>query len=295
MTKLIGMITALALALLLGQAALAEQGGGSGKRQGRGGQSQDGPRRPPVVFGVLQSVSGDSWTIKPQVPPHRQERMEKNGKQPPQLPDQITVTVNAATKYWLNGAASSAGAFKAGDQLVVKLQKQDDGRKLAMAIADPETAREFILEKMKEGREGGKGKGGGKGGKAKGRGGQGQAGKPRGPRPMFGTITAVSSSSLTIRPEVPAFLSAKLPQKGDKLAGELPESITVALGSETKFIVNKQEQSSNPFSSGDRVAIVPQGEPGSATARIVSDYTSAQARLEQRIEKRQQRQQSKPR
>jgi len=87
-----------------------------------------------------------------------------------------------------------------------------------------------------------------------------------------------------------------LPNKGEKLGkfeGKLPASITVSLDSQTKYVINKQEQSSNPFGSGDKVAILPMGEPGSATARIVSDYASAKARMQERMEQRQNKKEGK--
>jgi hypothetical protein len=134
---------------------------------------------------------------------------------------------------------------------------------------------------MKDHREGGGEEGGDQGG----RGGEG-----RGPRPIFGTVSQVNGSSITIKPEIPDFLKDMVPAgKGDKrgkFEGKLPASISVSIDSQTKFIVNKQPQSSNPFKVGDKVVVVPAGEPGSASARIVSDYASAKARMQERMEKR---------
>jgi hypothetical protein len=107
---------------------------------------------------------------------------------------------------------------------------------------------------------------------------------------MFGTITAVSAGSLTIKPEVPDFVSERLPGKGGKLEGKLLASITVALDDETRFIVGEQEQDGNPFKVGDKVAILGAGPKGEVTARAVSDYASARQRMQQRQEKRLQKQ-----
>lgn len=156
-----------------------------------------------------------------------------------------------------------------------------------------------------------------------------------GPRPMFGTITAVSADSITIRPERPAFIEAKMAERkaqreqrraemqqkmaergvegkgdgrgrgpggegGQRGPRELPESLTVSLSGETRFIVNSAPQSTNPFQVGDQVAIRAHGEPGSFSARAVSDYASAEAKLaelggkmQERREKRQMKRQER--
>jgi hypothetical protein len=285
MKRVFGVVAVLLTIGLLASAALANQGGGKGEGKGRGeGRREGGP--PGVVFGTLKSKNGNTWTIKPEIPPHMRERMEDKGREMPKLPDSITVTVSDQTKFWLDGAASSAKAFETGTQIVVKLDKPArEGGSKAVAVADPETARQYILEKMKE--RGGPGGEGGPGG---------PDGERRGPRLIFGTVSSVSGSSMTVKPEVPDFLKDMLPNKGEKLGkfeGKLPESISVSLDSQTKYVVDKQEQSSNPFKSGDKVAILPEGQPGSATARIVSDYASAKARMQERKEKRQEKREGK--
>jgi hypothetical protein len=287
MKKLVGIVSILAMTVLLSQIAVAAQGGGKGKGRGQG-QGDGEHRRPPVVFGVLQSVSGSTWTIKPEIPPHMRERAEDKGRDLPQLPEHITVTVNEQTKFWLDGQSSSASSFQSGDEIVVKLDKPaKQGGSLAVAVADPETARKYILEKMKERRGDGANQEG-----------EGRRGADRRPRLIFGTVTSASGSSLTVTPEIPEFLKDALPNKGeklDKIEGKLPASITVSLNEGTKFVVDKEEQSGNPFRNGDKVAILPQGEPGNASARIVSDYASAKARIQQRMEKRQQKREGRGR
>jgi len=278
----------LIMALLLCQAASAKEGGqGRGKwRQGQadgqggpeGGPGGQGERRGPppgIVFGTLQSVSGSTWTIKPEIPPKMKERMEQKGRDIPALPDKVTVTVNGSTKYYLNGKEAKAGSFPTGVQLVVKLDKPlREGGSVAQIVADPETARQMIMEKFK-----------GRGGE----GGPGGQGDGKRPRPVFGTITSVSSDSVTVKPEVPQFIIDKLPNKGEKLEGKLPDSITVKLDSQTKFVVNSEPQQSNPFAQGDKVAIVGDGEKGNLTARVVSDFASFQKRIEQRMQERQEK------
>jgi hypothetical protein len=310
MKKLLIVLGAVGLMIALAGVALAVpqgqggQGKGEGKgrqgqpREGKGGEGKEGRggggARAGVVFGTLQYVSGSTWTIKPEIPPHMKERREGNGKEMPKLPEKVIVTVNSSTKFWLNGAASSAGAFDTGAQVVVKLDKPlRDGGSVAVAVADPETAREYIMEKIKE-----RGGPGGEGGP--GRGGPGAEGRP-GHRPMFGTITAVSASSITIKPEVPQFIKDKMAEKmgqreggAGKGKGEgrnraLPGSITVSLSGDTKYFENSAEKDSNPFAKGDKVAIMAEGEPGSATAKAVSDYASAQQRMKQMLDRNEQR------
>src|SRR5437016_1391391 len=97
------------LAIVLGASlALAGPGGGHGaKRAARiaagGGAEKREIKRGGVVFGTILSISGDSWSIKPEIPPKMAEKMQAKGKPLPQLPEQVTVTVNSSTKFYLNG------------------------------------------------------------------------------------------------------------------------------------------------------------------------------------------------
>jgi hypothetical protein len=333
--------------------------------QGKGGH-QRGAMRGRIIHGKLTLVSVDSWTIHPEIPPEMAERMKQRAEkrvekgkkgegqksegknsegQERKLPDSITVRLGSGAKFYLEGQEAKAGDFKAGDKVVVKLDKpwKEEGASIE-AAADPETAREFILEKMREGREGrekGQGRGAGPGGEGRGRHGRG----PGGPLVAFGTVTALSADSITIKPEVPDFIeqwaSARASETGRELPErpELPAELTFKLSTDTKFALDCEKQSVNPFKVGDKVGILPErpghggpgrggpdrGGPGDSegpgwgrpeiggpemggpppppegddgpgfepggehAARIVSDYASAQARMEEMRERREER------
>jgi hypothetical protein len=277
-TKLIiGLLATLCITALAAAALAAPgRGEGGGKGKGKGGGPREG-----VLFGEILSKAGNAWTIAPQIPPKMEERAAEKGRELPELPAEVTVTVSSATKFWLDGAETSAEAFEVGDLIVVKLDKPlKQGGSVAQAIADPETAREYIMERIKEH----KGSGGGEGGGPRGEGGGGGKGRGRG-RPMFGTVTAVSAGSLTIRPEVPDFLAGMMQEHGIE-APQLPDSITVQLDERTKFFENSTEADSNPFAVGDKVAIMGGGPKSDKAAKAVSDYATAQTRMANMKEKR---------
>jgi hypothetical protein len=138
--------------------------------------------------------------------------------------------------------------------------------------------------------EGGRGEGGPEG--------RGEGGpREHGPRPLFGTITSVDAHSITIKPEHPDFLKDLRPggpegdrgPEGGRGAGkeprELPAQLTIDIVGTTKYFRNDSEVQGNPFKAGDKVAIMPaEGSEGrDITARAVTDYATAEARMKQRM------------
>jgi hypothetical protein len=303
------------------------RGPGHGERRGRGG------KRGTLLHGELTSVSAASWTIHPELPPGLAERAAAKGRELPELPDSITVAVAAGAKFYLAGAEAQAGDFKAGDKVVIKLDKpwKEEGASIQLA-ADPESARDFIRKRMDERGKAGRGGPAGPGGRH---------GKRAGGRVAFGTVTAINADSITIKPEVPQFLRDWLAERAaahgrelpEKLKQpQLPEELSFSLNGETRFAVDCCEQTANPFKVGDKVGILPSRGPGGLQgcepngpggpgpggksmvgpppegpgpaaeiggpggfegpprpARIVSDYASAEQRLEELKSMRQER------
>jgi hypothetical protein len=127
---------------------------------------------------------------------------------------------------------------------------------------------------------------------------------------MFGTITSVDRHSITIKPELPDFVKAmhegrggpgdeggprgkggpeggrggKGQGRGGNGPRELPAQLTIDLVGTTKYFQNDSEVAANPFKAGDKVAIMPaEGSEGrEITARAVTDYATAEARMKQR-------------
>ncbi len=278
----VGSIAAVAV-LGLGVGAWAAGGSAAGEK-GAGGLRGRGR----VVYGELTSAGASSWTLRPQIPPKLQERLEaraaEKGIELPSLPESITVGVGSESNFWLNGQSAAAEDFKAGDEVVIRLDKswKETGASI-MGAADPQTARNYICASVDKMRADAQGRGDGGGGKGErhGKGGPGGPGGRR-PHPAFGVITAVSSDSITIKPEMPDFIkedmekrqqerAARQAEKGKDGKGkegkgrgqrELPSELTFKLSDMTVFVVNEDEQSSNPFKVGDRVGILPAPPPG---------------------------------
>jgi hypothetical protein len=250
-----------------------------GKGEGREGR---GEMRGRLLFGSLSASGGSNWTISPEIPPHMQERAEAAGRELPELPDTISFKVSSATKYYFNSAEGQADDFAEGARVVVKLDKpwKEEGAS-AEAISDPETAREFIMDKM----------GGGRGmGPAGADGQEGRGMRGRGRRPAFGIISALSADSMTITPEVPDFISAKAQELGRELPADaaLPPSISISLDSETKYVTNAGEKgAANPFKVGDKVAVLARRGKDSDSPRaiVVSDYATAEARMDEAMQR----------
>ncbi|MCC7479122.1 hypothetical protein IT575_11775 [bacterium] len=263
-------------AIGLGVAAYAAAGG----QESAAGEKWQG-RRGKVLYGELTQAGATSWTIKPELPPKLKERLEsraaEKGIELPALPDSVTVQLGSDSRFWLNGEAAAAGDFKAGEDVVVRLDKswKESGASV-LGAADPQSARNYVLAKMGHG----DGQGGGRGAKH-GKGERGGPGGHRGPRIAFGEVTAVSADSITIKPELPDFVKQIHEErqkerqerqearggeggkgKGPKEPRELPDSLTFKLSDMTVFVVNEGEKDSNPFKVGDKVGILPAPPPG---------------------------------
>ncbi len=145
----------LALSAVLFSAALArdDSGGKPDGRERRGG--------PPVVFGEITALSKNAMTLKPELPERMEQRMQERQRERPRLPDSITLKLGPDTKWYFDGATGSRKDFAVGDKVVVKLLRgKDEKSPTAEAVADPETAKQYIMDKMRERREGGPGEGG---------------------------------------------------------------------------------------------------------------------------------------
>lgn len=267
---------ALVLFAAAGVAYAAEgRGQGKGRHQQGGGRREGGPGselRGRVLFGTVSSKGGNEWTITPGIPPGMKEQAQERGIELPQLPGSISFNVGPDTQFYYGGDSGSSKDFSTGDEVVVKLNKpwKEDGAS-AEAIADPRTARDYIMEKLREGRgEGGPGGPGGPGGERK--------------RPGFGVITAISADSITIKPEIPGFIKERMAEGGRELP-ELPDSVSGKLSSDTKYFKNSEKASRSDFQVGDKVAILAEGGKGGLTAIVVSDWASAEARMERALQR----------
>lgn len=164
MRRYMWLLTGLALIAVMFSAALAKDDspgkGQRGRQERRGG--------PPIVFGEITALSENGITIKPEIPERMKERMaerrKENGREMPKLPDSITIKLGPDTKWYFNGADGSRKDFAVGDKVVVKLlRSKDEKEPTAETVADPETAKQYIMEKMRE-RRGPGGPGGEQGG-----------------------------------------------------------------------------------------------------------------------------------
>jgi hypothetical protein len=327
-------VSMVALSLILGlwaSLAFAQGGPDPGGPGGRMGPRQ-GP--PPVIFGEITALSTDSLTLKPEVPERMKERMKERGREMPKLPDSITVQFGPETKWYFGGAEGKAKDFHVGDKVVVKVARgQDEESPVAEAVADPETARQYIMQRMGGRGQGGPGQNGGgpgweqggpgeqqggpggpgygpggpgadQGGNGWDRGGPGgDQGGPGGPgfgpgggaggpggrrsRPAMGTITAISSSSVTIKPELPQFLADKLKERGIE-PPKLPDSLTFAIAGDTRFIDKGEKVDSNPFGVGDKVVLMlaPGGAGEQPTVRLIADFETAKKKIEEMMQNR---------
>lgn len=258
------------LLLLLATAALAQ----GGQRQGNRGRGPD-DRGPRPVYGELIAIDGGSWTIAPQIPEFIEERMEERGRDLPELPDELTVKITERTWFTFAGEDASADDFAVGDMVVVVPRGTRDGL-VAMHVADAESAKEFIGQRLREMRGDG-----GPGGQGMGRGPQGDRGPggERGPRPAFGVITSIDGDSLTLAPEIPDFVAERMEEHGRDLP-ELPDSITVVLGERTRFLVEGEPVDELPFAVGDHVAVMG-GLDGEHPAFAVADYATVEQHMEE--------------
>jgi len=309
------LVMALAAVLMIGSTSAA-------------GKNKPAPQlrnKAPVVFGTITALEKGSLTIKPEIPEPMRKRMEERGRELPKLPDSITVKLTGDTKWFFGGEKGSRDDFAVGDQVVVKVGPAKEGKApLAQAVADPESARKFIMEKLRErqqgqggpGQEGwGQGPGGGgeqgwgqgpgvggeqgwgqgPGGEGRGQGPDGMGpGGPGGPggqqgqrrmHPAFGVITKIDDKEVTISPEVPEFIADRLKEHGVELPKDLPDSITATIREPTRFVVDGEVVEKNPFSKGDHVAvIIVMGREGKPVAFAITDYATAKKRMEERMQ-----------
>lgn len=276
--------------------------------QGPGGRDGQHPGLGRLVYGVITSIDASRMVVEPRIPPGLASRMAEAGRELPELPAEIVLTLEAGTEYFKDGAAASADSFKTGDTVVIVTARDDGETRVAQKIADPETAREYIKKRMGEGGPGmrdgdGRGMREGKGwgmrdGEGQGmRGGDGpgmrdgegrgmRGGGPGGPggerrgRPAFGEIIAISDGQITIRPEIPEFVLAKMAEHGMEPPTDLPAEVDLSLCDRTRYVQNSEMVDENPFGVGDMVAIMAgRGAGDMPTAYLMSDWASAEVKL----------------
>lgn len=262
----------------------------------RGGRERGKP-----LFGEILSISEGSITIAPKIPDFIAEKMAERGMElPTDLPSETTISLTADTKWFVDSEKADASSFAVGDLVAIVIKPNNDGQPTALKVADAQTAKQFIKQQMQQGKgqqgsgqggqrgqgragQGGFGAGGPQGqGNRNQRGGQGNRGPGQGPqnRPAFGEIIAIDGNSITIRPEVPAFIQAKMAERGVEHEIELPDELVFSLGDKTRFVVAGEPAKSNPFSVGDLVAVM--GGRGEAKAAFaVVDYATVEARMKE--------------
>jgi hypothetical protein len=163
-TLVIGALVALLIGMI-GIAHAAPEGQAprdGGPRQGQRGEGRGRGHHKPgklmrsLVHGRLLSIDGDTWTIEPQLPPRMEERREKLAERGhelpplPELPDSVTVNVAGAKFFYGEGEQGSAGDFKVGDMVVVRLDKPwDEGGSNAVMASDAKSAR-ARLDKLQD-------------------------------------------------------------------------------------------------------------------------------------------------
>jgi hypothetical protein len=200
---------------------------GEGKRQrGEGGGPGEGGHRARPAYGKITAISGNTITIEPRRPEWAKQPPGggegREGREQPPMPESITFTVNAETKYGVNGEkGGSLSDFAVGDIIGARLEGDvRSGAGVALAVMDDQTSKK-LFEQMGKGARGEGGGPGGRDGRPGGQGGPGGPGGPgrgegreRGPRPMFGVITSVDGNNITIKPEVPEFVKQHMAQRG---------------------------------------------------------------------------------
>ena len=233
------------------------------------------------IFGEILSISEDSITIAPKIPDFVAEKMAERGMDlPTDLPSEATISLTAETKWIVEGKKGDSSSFAVGDLVAIVAKPSKDGQRIALKIGDAASAKQFIKPRMQE-RSGQQGewRGSRDQGERKQRGEQGKNRQHE--MPAFGEIIALDGNSITIRPEVPAFIQAKMKEHGVKQQPELPDELVFTLGEKTHFVVDGEPTESNPFGVGDLVAvIVGKGKGKSAkTVQAVVDYATVEARL----------------
>jgi len=225
------------------------------------------------VFGEITSLTAESVTITPEIPAFITERMEERGIEPPddaafELPDEITALIDEETTFFVEGEEVESNPFAVGDKVGMHLSRAEEGAEsTALSICDSATAEQRMQERAERFDKSGEARGRHHG------------------RPASGEIVSLSGESMTIEPEVPAFITELMAEQGIEpptdTQFELPDEITVLIDEETQFFVAGEEVADNPFSVGDQVAVrmgwAEEGED--AVAIAISDYATAEARM----------------
>lgn len=112
-------------------------------------------------------------------------------------------------------------------------------------------------------------------------------------KPVIGVITAVDGDTITIKPEIPDWLTGKLSEHEVSMR-QLPESISFRVDSSTKAWRGSAESSPADFTAGERVSAILDGDPRSGTAtarRITNEATARQfiGKLRERGQERRER------
>jgi hypothetical protein len=273
-------IIAAAAALLMATSAFAQRGP-AGADQGQRGQGR-------LAYGVITQLSDTLLVIEPRIPAEMAERLTDMGRELPELPAELRFTIDQSTRFHYMGEQADYGAFAIGDEIVVRGGPGEGDTPVARRVADAESARKFIRERL--GRRGqGPGWGNRDGGPGMGQGpgmpgdmGQGMRGN-MGARmkPVFGTITALSADSITINIEIPDFVQAKLDERGIELPTDIPDSVTLSIVERTHYAQSSEEVDTMPYGVGDQVAVLAAAGEffGGPVACIISDYASAEARM----------------
>jgi hypothetical protein len=224
----------------------------------------EGRGRGRVAFGIITEISDAVLVIEPRIPDLMAERMAERGRSLPELPAELRFAIDDTTEFYLAGESTDISAFAIGDEVVVAGRRGDSDTPVARKVADPETARQYFEQGMGQ------------------RGEQMRERAHERMRPAFGEITALSDSEVTISTEIPDFVQAILDERGITPPGDMPASVTLAISERTKFFVDSAEADGNPFSVGDRVALLAgPGGDGQPAVWAMSDYTSAQAKCEE--------------
>ena len=241
-----------------------------------------------VVFGNITSISGNTLTVKPELPPELLDRLAEHGVESPQLPDAVSLVVNDDSKLFMSSGPAQLGDFKTGDKIVAFCDKAEDGSsRKVLRMADADTARQMIAQRM----QGQGGPGGGQGMGRGGEGGPGRFGQDQGPggegglrdkmRPVFGTITSLTDDSVTIKIEIPDFVLDRMQENGRELPADIPSEVTLKYGDRTRFIVNGEPVDGMPFKVGDQVVAMGIKLEGDVAAAAIADMASAKQRMEE--------------
>lgn len=248
--------TIIIIVVVMGILALAAVALAQGPEEGRRG------KRP--AFGVITEITDSEIVIEPRIPDMMAERMAEMGRPLPELPAELRFIIDGSTEFYYAGDSASASAFAIGDEVVIAGGRGEGETPVARKVADPETARQYIEQKLR------------------GRGEQMRERIREHVRPAFGEITALSDSEVTISTEIPDFVQAMLDERGITPPGDMPATVTLVIGERTKFFVDSAEADGNPFSVGDKVALLA-GPGGDSQPAVwaMSDYASAQAKCEE--------------